>query len=430
MVQSVVIPYTPRDQFLPLHDRKQRWAIAVCHRRAGKTVACVNELIRAAMTCKRREPRYAYIAPFYSQAKDIAWSYLKHFSAPIPGIKINESELRIDYPNGARIRLYGADNETRLRGIYLDGVVVDEFGDTSPTMWEEVVRPCLSDREGWAIFIGTPRGDNHFHTMWIEAKKPDSGWFTLQLPASETGIIPQSELDDYRSQVSPEQYQSEFECSFEASVVGSYWGREMEAAAKAGRICSVPYQPEAGVSTWWDLGISDSTVIWLTQDIGKEVHIIDCIDGSGEALSWYVSQIHERGYKVYTSHNAPHDIAVRELGSGKSRLETARNLGINFDIVPNIPRQDGIEAARSFIARCWFDEVKTARGRKGLIAYQRTFDEKRKVFSTNPLHNFASNYADAFRYLAVGHKSAPRERPAYKSRGQYRSGSGLDWLAI
>jgi phage terminase large subunit len=431
--------YQARRQFLPLMretsaayglpPRKERWAIAVCHRRAGKTVACINELILSAVLCTKKNPRFAYIAPFFSQAKDVAWSYLKQYSQVIPNIKINESELFVDYPNGGRIRLYGADNWERLRGLYFDGVVCDEFGDMHPSAWETSIRPALSDREGWAIFIGTPRGDNHFHTMFKAAKLPNSGWFTLRLPASETGIMPQKELDDNRSQMSPEQYASEFECSFEASVMGSYWGREMEAADKAGRICSVPYQPEAGVSTWWDLGVSDSTVIWLTQDIGREIHVIGCIEGSGEGLRWYVSQPHDLNY-TYVSHNGPHDLAVRELGSGKSRIETAASLGINFKTVPNIPRQDGIEAARSIIARCWFDQERTQRGRSALVAYQRTWDDKRKVFSTNPLHNWASDWADAWRYFAVGHKTSGPKPTFTASRPRSSGGGDHGWMGM
>lgn len=387
---------------MPLHERKQRWGVCVAHVRAGKTVACINDLVRAAIQCKHRDPRFAYVAPYYSQAKDVAWTYLKRYTAGIPGVSVNESELRVDMPGGRRVRLYGSDNYERLAGIYLDGVVLDEFGDMDPRAWKEVIRSRLSDRNGWAMFIGTPKGMNHFGELWNDAAGDDE-WFKLRLRASQTGLLPQAELDSARKVMTEEDYAAQFECSFEASVVGAYWGREMQAAEVAGRITHVTYQPEIAVDTWWDLGIDDAMGLWFTQTVGREVHVIDYYENSGEGLPHYARILQERGY-VYGTHNAPHDIRVRELGSGKSRLETALALGIRFAIVPNIGRQDGIDAARSFMARCWFDRENTQQGRMGLVSYRKLWDEKRKVFAPTPLHNWASTAADAYRMLAVGHK--------------------------
>jgi phage terminase large subunit len=401
---TITIPYRPRSQFLPLHERKQRWAIGVAHRRAGKTVSCINDLIRGAASCTLREPRFAYVAPYFSQAKDVVWSYLKHYTQPIPGVHVNESELRVDLPNGGRVRLYGADNYDRLRGIYLDGVVLDEYGDMDPRAWAEALRPALADRQGWAIFIGTPRGLNHFADQWEKAQS-DPGWFTLSLKASETGLLPAEELRQARQEMSEEQYLAEFECSFAASVHGAYFGREMQAADDGGRVCHVPYQREIAVDTWWDLGVDDATAIWFTQTVAREIHIIDYYEASGEGLPHYAGVLQARGY-VYGTHNAPHDIRAREFGSGKSRIETAQALGIRFETVPDIGRADGIEAARSFIARCWFDRVKTERGRLAMTSYRKQWDEKRRVFQAQPYHDWASNGADAFRYLSVGHRFA------------------------
>jgi phage terminase large subunit len=425
---TVTIPYRPREQFKPLHDRAERWAVTVAHRRAGKTVACINDLIRAAMTCRQREPRFAYIAPYFSQAKDIAWGYLKYYTAPIPGVTANESELRVDLPNGGRIRLYGADNYERLRGIYLDGAVLDEYGDMDPRAWQEVIRASLADRRGWAVFIGTPKGMNHFAETWERAQRDDA-WFTLRLRASETGLIPQSELADARKEMSEDQYLAEFECSFEASVVGSYWGREMQAAAAAGRICAVPYQPEALVETAWDLGVNDATSIWFTQNIGREVHVIDYYENSGEGLPHYAGVLQRRGY-LYGRHVAPHDIRVRELGSGKSRLETAQALGIRFDVAPDIGLIDGIDATRAFISRCWFDRDNTETGRLALVSYHKTWDEKRKTFQSQPYHDWSSNGASAFRYLAIAHKVtvARRLQEAAPRRPMYAGDAGTSWL--
>jgi hypothetical protein len=417
--------YRARPQFQAFHARKQRWAIGVAHVRAGKTVASIMDLIDAAIRCKLPNPRFAYIAPYFGQAKDVAWTYLKHYTAPIPGVKANETDCFVDLPGGRRVRLYGADNYKRIAGTYLDGAVLDEFGDMDPRAWQEVIRARLSDRRGWAAFIGTPQGINHFKEKWDEAQgNPD--WFVLRLRASETGILPEDELADARKAMSEEQYQAQYEASFEASVVGAYWGREMAAAEQAGRIARVPHQPEIGVETWWDLGVSDAMTIWFTQTVGREVHVIDYYENSGEGLPHYARLLQDKGY-VYASHHAPHDIAVRELGTGRSRLESAAALGIRFETVPNIPRQDGIDAVRGFLARCWFDREGTQAGRLALISYRKTWDEKRKVFSTAPFHNWASNGADAFRYLAVGHKiSAARPREA--TRAYQQTGSGQGWM--
>jgi phage terminase large subunit len=425
--RRVVTGYTARPQFVPLHQRTERWAINVSHVRGGKTVAAVNDLIDASLRCQLPDPRHAYVAPFFAQAKDTAWLYLKRYTAMIPGAVAHESELRVDMPGGRRVRLYGSDNYKRLAGLYFDGVVMDEYGDQDPRAWEEVIRARLSDRNGWALFIGTPQGQNHFSKAWDEAQA-NPEWFKQMLRASETGILPQAELDSARRDMSEELYLAQYECDFKASVVGSYFGKAMSAAEADKRITRVPYQAEIGVDTWWDLGIDDAMAIWFTQNVGREVHVIDYYEDSGGGLPAAARALQERGY-VYATHNAPHDIRVRELGSGKSRLETAASLGIRFAIVPDIGLADGIEAARNFIARCWFDAAKTAVGRTALVSYHRLWDGKRKVFNSMPFHNWASNSADAYRYLAVGHKTASiKPRPA-QGRTLVSSGASGAWMA-
>ena len=393
--------YRARPQFVPLHQRKQRWGVCLAHVRAGKTVACVNDLIDAALRCKLPNPRFAYCAPLLSQSKDVVWTYLKAYTAMIPGVGVNEAELRVDLPNGGRVRLYGADNYARMSGIYLDGVVLDEYGDMDPRAWKEVIRARLSDRNGWGMFIGTPKGTNHFSDLW-DAAQNDPTWFTLSLPASQTGILPESELASARAAMSEEDYQAQYECSFSASVVGAYWGRELQAVENDKRITAVRHQPELGVDTWWDLGMDDAMAVIFTQTVGRELHVIDYLENNGEGLPYYAAELQKRGY-VYSSHNAPHDIAVRELGTGKSRQETAASLGIRFKVVPNIGRQDGIDAARAFLSRAWFDRVKCERLLQCLRGYRKTWDEKRKVFSSEPYHDWTSNGADAWRMCAVGH---------------------------
>jgi len=412
---ELVSPYEVRDQFLPLHERKTRWFIGVAHRRAGKTVADINELIIGALKCDKPNPRFAYVAPQLNQAKDIAWTYLKEYSAFLTP-KVNESELWVELPGNKRIRIYGADNPDRLRGIYLDGVVLDEFGDMDPTIWTQVIRPALSDRKGWACFIGTPKGKNTFHRLWIEAED-DPDWTRLMLKASETGLLDPKELSDARRMMSEDEYAQEYECSFEAAVKGAYYGKEMNDAESEGRIAGVPYDPRLPVHTAWDLGVADSTVIWFVQTVGRETRIIDVIKGEGVGLDWYAKRLHERDY-VWGNHYLPHDIEVRELGTGKSRKEVLAGLGIKATVCPSIPLADGIQAVRMLLPTCWFDKAKCRDGIEALRMYRREYDEKRQEFRVNPLHDWTSHYADALRYFAVGHRARPNQKPlVYSSRG-------------
>lgn len=391
--------YEARSQFEPFHLRRQRWAAIVAHRRAGKTVACVNDLLDAALRCQLPEPRFAYIAPFYSQAKDIAWAYLKRFALPIPGAVAHEQELRVDLPNGGRVRLYGADNYERLRGIYLDGVVMDEYGDMDPRAWSEVIRPALADRKGWAVFIGTPKGRNHFAETWNQAKdNPD--WYSLMLKASQTGIVSADELADARaSGMSEDQYNQEFECSFDAAVMGAYYGKLIERAENEGRIGNVPWEPNVPVETWWDLGIDDSTAIWFVQTIGREIRVIDYYEMSGVGLEHYAKVLKEKDY-VYSRHILPHDVEVRELSTGKSRWAFLAGLGIKGTVARKHSVEDGINSVRSILSRCWFDKGKCSRGVEALRQYRQDWDDKLKAFKGRPLHDWCSHGSDAFRYGA------------------------------
>ena len=225
---EITIAYRARPQFLPFHARAERFACIVTHRRAGKTVACIQDLHRAALSCDRIRPRFAYMSPFLKQAKSIAWDYLRAAAAAgrEAGASIHESELRVDYPSGAQVRLFGADNADALRGLYLDGIVLDEHADMDPRVWPEVIRPALADRGGWAVFIGTPKGRNSFFEMWRRAQS-DAAWFALMLKASETKLIPEQELNVARRDLSEEQYAQEFECCFDAAVIGAYYGKLM-----------------------------------------------------------------------------------------------------------------------------------------------------------------------------------------------------------
>lgn len=394
-----------REQFVPYLTREQRWAGVVAHRRAGKTVACIMDLIKKAVEHTGREPRFAYIAPTYQQAKDVAWSYLKEYTTAIPGMSKSESELSVTFPhNGARIRLYGAENYDRIRGLYLDGVVIDESGDIDPRAWPEVIRPALSDRRGWATFIGTPKGRNAFHKVYTSAKTDDD-WFTAELRASQTGILDDEELDSARKMLTPEQYAQEYECSFDAAIVGAFYGREMAQAEQDERITSVPHDRSADVYASWDLGIGDSMAIWIFQVVGKEWHWIDYYENSGFALDHYVDWVKSLPYTVH-GHYLPHDGEARELQTGKSRKEFLEERGFNVEIVPRHEPMDGIDAARTRFNRFWFDEKKCARGIDCLRMYRSEYDDKNQVLRPRPLHDWASHGADAFRCGVMGGQEA------------------------
>lgn len=217
---EIVIPYTPRDFWKGegIHKQLQthRFSVLVAHRRFGKTVGVINQLIRSALSATRTSGRYGYIAPYRNQAKSIAWDYLKHYSAPIPGIKVNEGDLSIDYPNGARIRLFGADNADALRGLYFDGIVLDEIADMRPEVWGEIIRPALSDRHGWAVFIGTPKGQNLFFELYQQALSTD-GWYAGIFRADETGVITPEEMAALKAEMTENQYRQEMLCDFTAA---------------------------------------------------------------------------------------------------------------------------------------------------------------------------------------------------------------------
>ena len=231
---QVVIDYAPRPWFTPFHERSQRYACIVAHRRAGKTTACIHELQRAALICKQPRPRFAYFAPLLKQAKTVAWDVLKAAATPLlrHGAQINESELRIDYPNAGQVRLYGADNPDATRGIYLDGVVLDEPAQIGPDLFREVLTPALADRRGWATFIGTPKGRDAFYKVWTDALANPQAWYAVRLPVSLTKIIPEAELAAQREIQSASQYAREWECSFDEPDIAQFIPTETVTAAQ------------------------------------------------------------------------------------------------------------------------------------------------------------------------------------------------------
>lgn len=408
---EIVIPYRPRYPQDEIHRALEsyRFVVLVAHRRLGKTVCVINHLIKQALLCTKERGIFGYVAPFRNQAKSIAWLYLKHFTAPLPGREINEVDLCITVPNAAgstsQIRIFGADNANSLRGLYFDGVCLDEVAQMDPEVWGEIIRPALADRMGFAVFIGTPKGMNLFHELYTHAQKAmleeGSDWYAALYKADQTGAIKPEELEALRGEISDEAFRQEFLCDFAAALPGAYYGKHMEAARNEERIIRVHYDPSLPVITAWDLGMDDATSIWFVQQVRSEVRVIDYYEGSGVGLEHYAKVLSEKPY-AYADHLFPHDVKVRELGSGKSRIETLRDLGIKAKPVASIPVEDGINAVRMLLPRCYFDAGNCKRGVDALTQYQTEWNEKLQTFGKAPRHDWTSHAADAFRTLAVG----------------------------
>ena len=392
----------------------------VCHRRAGKTVAAVNECVIRGLYTPKKDARYAYVAPFRQQAKEVAWLYLKDAARPFIKSErdIRESELRVRLINGSWITLYGSDNPDALRGIYLDGVILDEFGDCRPNLWQEVILPTLSDRTGWALMIGTPRGKNaFFHANELAKKHPD--WYEMTLKASVSGILPQSELDQMKALMSDDQYAQELECSFDAAVLGTYYAALVAKLEAKGHMQKGDlYDPEQPVHISLDLGYTDSTAIWFWQHRPDGIAMINYHEAHGEPLSYYFDLLDELGYN-YENIFLPHDAKAKTLQTGRSTVEQFlqhyQDTDTNIRIVPNLKVQQGIDAARLVMPHVHFDKNLCSDGWETLRGYRRKYNEITKAFSNTPLHDWAADGADSFRYFALVTRLAlniPEDKPA------------------
>lgn len=366
------------------------------------------DLITRALATSKKDARYAYIAPYYGQAKAVAWDYLKRYSLQVAA-KFSESELSVELKNGSRIRLFGADNPDALRGMYLDGVVMDEFADMRPSLWGEIIRPLLSDRKGWAVFIGTPKGRNVFWDIYDKAKS-DADWLSLTLKASETGLIDAEELADARKSMTEAQYEQEFECSFEAAIVGAIYAKELGWARNQDRIGDVPYDPGRLVWTAWDIGYGDATAIWFAQLIDSRIRIIDYYESNGEQIAHYLSLLKSKGYQ-YDTAILPHDADTNgKFATGRSIAQQVRENGFGVKVLRNdTSLENGINEARKVFPRCHFDKIKTRAGVEALQHYRWDYNQRLDELKPTPVHDWASHAADAFRYLAVGMDTSSKD---------------------
>jgi len=362
---------------------------------------------------------YWHIMPTLRQAKMVAWDMVKQYAAPFPGVDFNNSELTVIYPTGNKLRLVGADDPDSLRGPGLAGCSFDEYSQIAGRAFSEVISKALADHLGYAIFSGTIQGEDQLFRMY-HAMKDTAEWYSvwqdversLETEAGATITAIKTAMEDERKlvlagQMSQEEYDQEWFLSHIAAVKGAIYANEIAKAHAEGRVTSVPYEPTLPVDTDWDLGYRAATAIWFSQTTrGGEVRLIDYFEASGEGLPFYAQVLKDRGY-VYGKHWAPHDIQVHELGTGHSRLETARSLGINFELTPRLQKgtrgelEEGIHAVRMLFPRCWFDETKCKAGLSALTHYRRSFNTRMEEFRTAPVEDWSNHGADAFRGLAA-----------------------------
>jgi hypothetical protein len=400
---KITIPYTPRKQQAYIHEQieKFRYSLLCCHRRFGKTVMCINHLIKAAMTNKHHNPRFAYIAPTYGQAKKIAFDYLKHYTKNIPGTKYNETELRCDLVNGARIMLLSSENPDSIRGIYLDGCIIDETAQINPTLISEVITPALSDRKGFMILVGTPKGMSNLFYDYYQKAQSDPKWFLYKAKASETKIVDDEELKAALTVMGSQKYEQEFECSFIGNIQGSIYGDIISSLEDKKQITRVPVNPGYPVNTAFDLGFNDKTAVIFFQQVGHMVHIVDYYENNNEAFPHYAKVLKEKDY-VYENHYGPHDLDHTEFSTGKTRKEVAYQMGIRFRVVPKISVEDGIHAVKMLLPRCLIDVDNCSKLINALRHYHRKYNDKERIYSAKPVHSWASHACDAMRYLSIG----------------------------
>lgn len=382
-------------------------AVLVWHRRAGKDTTAMHW---TAFAAHQRVGVYWHMLPEAKQARKVIWDGIdkqgrRLIDTVLPKAirkSTHENDMRIELKCGSIWQLCGSDNYDSLVGSNPVGLVMSEYSIANPAAWD-YIRPILAENGGWAVFPFTPRGRNHGAKMFDLARK-NPGWFAEILTVDDTHAIPMSAIEeDRRSGMDEAMIQQEYFCSFNAAVRGSYYGEQMERLDKLKQIGRVPYSPDHFVHTWWDLGISDATSIWFVQEVGREIWVIDHLKAHGVALSWYVNELKSRGY-AYGTHLVPHDAKARELGTGVSRVETLRRLGVKVKVVPKLSIADGISAVRQLLPRCWFDLEKTEDGVESLRMYRKEWSDELQMFADKPLHDATSHDCDAFRTGAVGQR--------------------------
>lgn len=405
--------FTPRPYQLPLcealEEHKFRKLLCIWPRRAGKDLVCWSLMIRAAI---RNVGVYFYCLPTFRQARLVIWDTItntgKRFIDYIPTeliSAINNSEMKITLINGSVIQLIGSDTyDTSLVGTNPKMVVFSEYALADHRAYTLGARPILNANDGTVIIISTPRGKNHLWDLYSIAKQQPS-WFVSKLTLDDTQHISAEEIaaEIASGEISQDMANQEYYTSFEMGVEGAYYASYIDRARVEGRIGEVNWDASQPVHTAWDLGVRDSTVIIFFQLIGASIHIFDCYENNKQGLEFYIKLIKDRPYN-YGKHIAPHDIQVREFGSGITRIEKARQLGLRFTVAPNMSIEDGIEAVRTMMGKTYFSERNCSDLLKALNNYRQEYDHKKKVYKPRPLHDWSSHYADCTRYMAISLK--------------------------
>lgn len=405
-------------------------ACLVWHRRAGKDALSINW---CATACFQRVGLYWHVLPTYEQGRKIVWDGItkdgRRFLSAFPGFdtpgdttkgivkRKRDDRMQLELINGSMFQVVGTDDVDRLVGPNPIGVVFSEYSLHNPAAWD-LIRPILMENGGWAIFIYTMRGKNHGYRLYQMAKNnPD--WFAENLTVDDTRtddgrpLVTQEDIQAERDAGMPEEtIQQEFYNDPHAALVGAYYKDQMRNVHNEGRVTVVPWEPSLPVDTFWDIGVNDTTDIIFTQRLRGEIRIIDFYENSGKGMQDYIKVLHELPY-VYGEHWGPHDMRVREFGSGaRSRIQIAQSLGVRFNVAPKLPMADGISAVRAVLPLCWFSERKTARLVEALREYERAWDTEKMVYANTPKHNWASHPADAFRQMAVVYRAERGQKPA------------------
>jgi phage terminase large subunit len=391
---------------LKAFDLTYKRIVMLWHRRAGKDKVCWNLVIREAV---ENIGNYYYTFPTYSQARKSIWDargkdgvkYLSHIPKELIDGKPNETEMKIKLKNGSIIQLIGVEDVDKVVGTNPRGIVFSEYSLQNPKAWD-YLRPILAENKGWAIFNYTPRGKNHGYQLY-EMAKGNPRWYVQKLTIDDTGVLSKEDVDEERrAGMTEDMIQQEFYCSFISAIQGAIYWQEVDAAEKNGQFKDVPHDPRLLVHTVWDLGKNDTNCIGFYQSNGLTVRKIDYLSGNRKGLPDWIREVRSKGYN-YGRHFAPHDIAVSDysLTGNQSRWEVAKDLGIEFEIVPNLSIQEGIEAGRIFFKRLYVDKTKCANFLEAIPQYSREYDEEKKIFSDKPLHDWTSHFADEHRYASL-----------------------------
>jgi phage terminase large subunit len=404
---EVPVDWEPRGYQLPMWkflERGGKRAVAIWHRRAGKDATSLNFTVVQAV---QRPGLYWHLLPTYNQGRKIVWDGRTKEGRPfldawpkdlITGI--NSTDMKLELSNGSIWQVVGTDNVDRLVGANPIGCVFSEYSLQDPRAWD-YIRPILAENGGWAIFIYTPRGRNHGYALYNMARN-NPNWHCELLGIDDTKVLTEAIIEEERKAGMPEEMiQQEFYCSFDAGLVGAYYSNQMSYLLQEKRLTKVPYEPRLEVHTAWDIGVGDSTAVGFVQVHGEEIRMIDYYENSGEGMLHYIKVLRDKPY-LYGKHFGPPDLEVREFTSGKSRKDVAAQFGLKFTIVPKLAVEEGIEMVRNMLPKTYWDEEKCSRWIEALRQYKKEWDDKRRVFSSNPVHDWTSHPADMTRYLAVG----------------------------